>query len=182
MTRLLLLPLLLSLPLTVTACYSSLFSFGDSLADTGNLNFISSPQSPNCLLPPYGQTYFHHPTGRCSNGRLILDFLGTAQIPPYPLAFSINFSIKIHSFFVSCAADSLGLRYLEPYLGFKNGALKRENTVQGMNFAVAGACALDRGFFEEKGFTVDSIGNFSLRVQLDWFKELLPSLCNSSSS
>lgn len=89
----LLLPLLLLLlSTTVTVSFSSLFSFGDSLTDTGNLFFISSPQSPNCLLPPYGQTYFHRPTGRCSDGRLILDFLGTAQIPPYPLAFSINFS------------------------------------------------------------------------------------------
>ncbi|KAK7332023.1 hypothetical protein VNO80_28769 [Phaseolus coccineus] len=146
-------PLLLILSTTVTASFSSLFSFGDSLTDTGNLNFISSLQSPNCLLPPYGQTYFHRPTGRCSDGRLILDFL----------------------------ADSLRLPYLEPYLGFKNGALKQGNTEQGMNFAVAGASALDRGFFEEKGFTVDATGNFSLRVQLDWFKELLPSLCNSSS-
>ncbi|KAL9321135.1 hypothetical protein ACSQ67_012974 [Phaseolus vulgaris] len=150
----LLLPLLLLLlSTTVTVSFSSLFSFGDSLTDTGNLFFISSPQSPNCLLPPYGQTYFHRPTGRCSDGRLILDFL----------------------------ADSLGLPYLEPYLGFKNGALKQGNTEQGMNFAVAGASALDRGFFEEKGFTVDVTGNFSLKVQLDWFKKLLPSLCNSSS-
>ncbi|XP_014519095.1 GDSL esterase/lipase At2g27360-like isoform X1 [Vigna radiata var. radiata] len=150
----LLLPLLLFLPTNVTACYSSLFSFGDSLTDTGNLNFISPPQSPNCLLPPYGQTHFHRPTGRCSDGRLILDFL----------------------------AQSLGLPYLEPYLGFKNGALKRGNIEQGMNFAVAGASALDGSFFEEKGFAVDATANFSLRVQLDWFKELLPSLCGSSYS
>jgi len=91
---------------------------------------------------------------------------------------------KIHSFFLSfsCAAHSLGLPYLEPYLGFKNGALKPANTEQGMNFAVAGASALDRGFFEEKGFAVEATANFSLRVQLDWFKEFLPSLCASSSS
>ncbi|WVZ20960.1 hypothetical protein V8G54_008282 [Vigna mungo] len=56
-------------------------SFEDSLTDTGNLNFISPPQSPNCLLPPYGQTHFHRPTEQCSDGRLILDFLGTEKIP-----------------------------------------------------------------------------------------------------
>ncbi|KAK7306566.1 hypothetical protein VNO77_44515 [Canavalia gladiata] len=139
----------------VTGChYTSIFSFGDSLTDTGNLYFISPPQSPNCLLPPYGQTHFQHPNGRCSDGRLILDFI----------------------------AESLGLPYVKPYLGFKNGALKRENIEQGVNFAVAGATALDRGFFEEKGFTVEVTTNFSLRVQFDWFKESLPSLCNSSSN
>lgn len=46
--------LLLLLAATVTACYTSLFSFGDSLTDTGNLYFISPRQSPDCLLPPYG--------------------------------------------------------------------------------------------------------------------------------
>lgn len=60
----------------VTGCYTSIFSFGDSLTDTGNLYFISPPQSPNCLLPPYGATHFQHPNGRCSDGRLILDFIG----------------------------------------------------------------------------------------------------------
>lgn len=76
----------------------------------------------------------------------------------------------------------MGLPYVKPYLGFKNGAVKRENIVEGVNFAVAGATALGRSFFEEKGFTVDVTTNYSLRVQLECFKELLPSLCNSSSS
>ncbi|KAF8413778.1 hypothetical protein HHK36_001771 [Tetracentron sinense] len=55
--------------------YTSIFSFGDSYTDTGNLI---------CLYPnesgfhfPYGETYFGHPTGRYSNGRLIVDFLVT---------------------------------------------------------------------------------------------------------
>ncbi|XP_057431556.1 GDSL esterase/lipase At1g28600-like isoform X2 [Lotus japonicus] len=133
-------PLVLFLAPVSADCYSSIFSFGDSLTDTGNLYFISPPQSPNCLLPPYGQTHFQHPNGRCSDGRLVLDFLS-----------------------------------------FKNGAVELGNIQQGVNFAVAGATALSRSFFEDKGFTVEVTTNFSLRVQLDWFKELLPSLCNSSS-
>jgi hypothetical protein len=67
---------------------------------------------------------------------------------------------------------------VKPYLGFKNGEVEEH----GVNFAVAGAPALDRSFFEEKGFVVEVTANYSLMVQLDWFKELLPSLCNSSSS
>ncbi|KAI7749243.1 hypothetical protein M8C21_030887, partial [Ambrosia artemisiifolia] len=52
--------------------------FGDSLADTGNLKQLSSKsnsQPPHFLFPPYGETFFHKPTGRCSNGRLIIDFI-----------------------------------------------------------------------------------------------------------
>ena len=54
----------------------AIYSFGDSIADTGNLlregpvGFFSSIGSF-----PYGQTY-RKPTGRCSDGLLIIDYLG----------------------------------------------------------------------------------------------------------
>jgi len=48
-----------------------------------------------------------------------------------------------------------------------------------LNFAVVGATALDVAFFEERGINIPT--NYSLRVQLDWFKEILPFLCNTSS-
>uniref|UniRef100_A0A453EE82 GDSL esterase/lipase n=1 Tax=Aegilops tauschii subsp. strangulata TaxID=200361 RepID=A0A453EE82_AEGTS len=58
--------------------YTSMFSFGDSLTDTGNL-LVSSPLSFNIVGHfPYGMTYFHRPTGRCSDGRLVVDFLAQA--------------------------------------------------------------------------------------------------------
>ena len=62
---------------------------------------------------------------------------------------------------------------MKPYLGIKNGDVKDWNTQQGVNFAVAGATALDGVFFEEKGFDVEEAAYYSLRVQLDWFKEFL---------
>jgi hypothetical protein len=64
--------------LTTAACssYSSIFSFGDSIADTGNLYFSSQQPSDHCSFLPYGQTYFHHSSKRCSDGRLIIDFIG----------------------------------------------------------------------------------------------------------
>jgi len=93
--------LLLLFTTAATSCYSSIFSFGDSLTDTGNLHFISQPQNPDCLLPPYGETHFHHPNGRCSDGRLIVDFIGITLFPSYPFFFFTLFFDK-NSFYVNC--------------------------------------------------------------------------------
>jgi len=58
--------------------FKSIISFGDSIADTGNLLGLSDPKDlPHMAFPPYGENFFHHPTGRFSNGRLIIDFIGT---------------------------------------------------------------------------------------------------------
>ncbi|KAM0904665.1 hypothetical protein ACQ4PT_017873 [Festuca glaucescens] len=71
-----------------TACYTRLFSFGDSLTDTGNFHFVfpNDTLAPGLSLP-YGETFFHSATGRCSNGRLIVDFiahaLGLPFVTPY---------------------------------------------------------------------------------------------------
>jgi hypothetical protein len=70
---------------------------------------------------------------------------------------------------------------VKPYLGIKNDVLKDMSVKEGVNFAVMGATALDISFFEERG--VHSVTtNYSVGVQLNWFKELLPRLCNSSKS
>ncbi|XP_058761875.1 GDSL esterase/lipase At1g28600-like [Vicia villosa] len=142
-----------STALVMATCpsYSSIFSFGDSVTDTGNRKLISSTNI--CSPPPYGQTYFHHPTGRCSDGRLIIDFI----------------------------AESLGIPMVKPYLEIKNGVLKNNSAKEGANFAVVGATALDDSFFKERG-AYDHPHSYSLSIQLNWFKELLSTLCNSSES
>ncbi|KAG2638661.1 hypothetical protein PVAP13_2NG651000 [Panicum virgatum] len=68
-------------------CYTRLFAFGDSLTDTGNFISYSAAPGPVARLP-YGETFFHRPTGRWSDGRLIVDFIverliGTPYWPPY---------------------------------------------------------------------------------------------------
>ncbi|KAJ3694236.1 hypothetical protein LUZ60_009716 [Juncus effusus] len=69
--------------------YTSMFSFGDSYSDTGNYLILAKSTVPKIWInkPPYGETFFHHPTGRCSDGRLIADFiaqkLGLPLLPPY---------------------------------------------------------------------------------------------------
>jgi hypothetical protein len=68
--------------------YTSMFSFGDSLTDTGNL--LASSQLPFTTVGrfPYGMTYFHRPTGRCSDGRLVVDFLGECSSPNVALVLA----------------------------------------------------------------------------------------------
>ncbi|RZC91035.1 hypothetical protein C5167_028868 [Papaver somniferum] len=124
--------------------YKSIFSFGDSLADTGNVLYTEPDESVGKL--PYEETYFHRATGRFSDGRVILDFI----------------------------AQAVGLPLLPPYLGSSN-----KDLLQGVNFAVGGATALDASFFEKRKIVVPT--NASLGVQLKWFKQLFPSLCNPSS-
>ncbi|KAJ0960947.1 hypothetical protein J5N97_001159 [Dioscorea zingiberensis] len=68
------------------ACFTSIIGFGDSISDTGNLIFaLNNSHRVNRL--PYGETFFHHPTGRFSDGRLIADFianaLGLPLLTPY---------------------------------------------------------------------------------------------------
>ncbi|KAL6841774.1 hypothetical protein ACP4OV_028286 [Aristida adscensionis] len=56
------------------SCYSRFFAFGDSLIDTGNFIRYSAAPGP-VARSPYGETFFHRPTGRWSDGRLIVDFI-----------------------------------------------------------------------------------------------------------
>ncbi|KAL5998444.1 hypothetical protein ACLOJK_009384 [Asimina triloba] len=82
--------LLLISPIFSAACYTSVFSFGDSLIDTGNYLHIDD-SAPTGRLP-YGQTFFHRGTGRSCDGRVVLDFI----------------------------AEALGIPFLSPYLAFSD--------------------------------------------------------------
>ncbi|WOL10309.1 GDSL esterase/lipase [Canna indica] len=124
-------------------CFTAIFSFGDSLADTGNAIRLGGLGGPTGS-PPYGRTFFERPTGRFSDGRLIIDFI----------------------------AQGLGLPLVQPFLG--GGSI--EEFRQGVNFAVAGATALDLSFFRSKGIQ-PSWTDRSLHVQIGLFKQLLPSIC-----
>ncbi|KAF7847303.1 hypothetical protein BT93_L3104 [Corymbia citriodora subsp. variegata] len=83
----------LASPLVSTGCANqsgkgvALFIFGNSLNDAGTNNYINTTADFRANFPPYGETFFHRPTGRFSDGRLIADFIAEYAklplIPPY---------------------------------------------------------------------------------------------------
>ncbi|XP_015170295.1 GDSL esterase/lipase 6-like [Solanum tuberosum] len=52
----------------------SIFIFGDSIIDAGNNQFKNNC-SVQANFTPYGSNFFHHPTGRFTNGRTVTDFI-----------------------------------------------------------------------------------------------------------
>ncbi|CAL4978671.1 unnamed protein product [Urochloa decumbens] len=136
--------------------YDSIFSFGDSFADTGNkpIAFALYSVPVTVMRPPYGETFFGRPTGRTTDGRVILDLI----------------------------AQALGLPLVPPSLAHNNGS-SSSLFRHGANFAVAGATALDAAFYHARGIPSAASKlpiNTSLNVQLDWFEALQPSLCATS--
>jgi phospholipase/lecithinase/hemolysin len=68
--------------------HGALFVFGDSIVDPGNNNYISTIPENRADYEPHGQNgFFGGPTGRFSNGRIIVDFIAEYAnlplIPPY---------------------------------------------------------------------------------------------------
>ncbi|KAM3381235.1 GDSL esterase/lipase [Capsicum galapagoense] len=95
--------------------FKKIYAFGDSYTDTGNTHSSTGPSSFNYVSsPPYGNTFFHHPTNRYSDGRLVIDFvaesLSLPLLPPYKdskadKTYGVNFAVAgstaiRHSFFV----------------------------------------------------------------------------------
>ncbi|KAJ9176305.1 hypothetical protein P3X46_011635 [Hevea brasiliensis] len=60
----------------------AIYNFGDSNSDTG-----SSSATFGRLPSPYGETFFGKPSGRCSDGRLVIDFIAEELGLPYLSAY-----------------------------------------------------------------------------------------------
>lgn len=54
--------------------FPAIYNFGDSNSDTGTVSATFGR-----LSLPNGRTFFGKPSGRYSDGRLIIDFIGTAS-------------------------------------------------------------------------------------------------------
>ncbi|GMH16745.1 hypothetical protein Nepgr_018586 [Nepenthes gracilis] len=106
--------------------FAKIYAFGDSFTDTGNTASATGPSGYMFVSnPPYGITFFHHPTNRYSDGRLVIDFV----------------------------ASSLSLPFLPPYLHLKDG--RGAASSGSVNFAVAGSTAIEHGFFVRNNLTLD---------------------------
>ncbi|XP_041010260.1 esterase-like [Juglans microcarpa x Juglans regia] len=62
--------------------FPAVFNFGDSNSDTGGLS-----ATLRRATPPNGETYFHRPAGRFSDGRLMIDFIAMGVGLPYLSAY-----------------------------------------------------------------------------------------------
>ncbi|KAK7411812.1 hypothetical protein VNO78_03253 [Psophocarpus tetragonolobus] len=69
-----------------TTTTKAFFIFGDSTVDSGNNNYIDTIPENKADYKPYGQNGFsQEPTGRFSNGRVIVDFIAEyAKLPLIP--------------------------------------------------------------------------------------------------
>ncbi|KAJ1689967.1 hypothetical protein LUZ63_014122 [Rhynchospora breviuscula] len=129
-------------------CFDRIIIFGDSISDTGNMYLLTDKPNTGIGALPYGETYFHNPTGRFSDGRLIVDFV----------------------------AQQFGLPFLPPSVGGKT----QEYFQKGVNFAVGGAAVLNNSEFNIiSGLNLTTQDN-SLWVQLQSFKNLLPTIAQGS--
>ncbi|EFJ19608.1 hypothetical protein SELMODRAFT_110510 [Selaginella moellendorffii] len=96
----------------------AIFQFGDSLSDTGN-SLIAFPQAYKRLnTSPYGETFFHGPSGRECDGRLIVDFLassyGLPLLEPYLRRFKGQ-DWRHGVSFAACGASALGRSFFHDH-------------------------------------------------------------------
>lgn len=135
------------------------FIFGDSFLDAGNNNYINTTTLDQANFWPYGETHFNFPTGRFSDGRLMVDFIGElckshfAQPTRYIFCLCFNSSLYIYIIiiflsnigfiiiFFSLIAEYANLPLILPFL--QPGI---DQYRFGVNFASGGAGALVETF------------------------------------
>ncbi|GLT47111.1 hypothetical protein SLA2020_208280 [Shorea laevis] len=78
-------------PLKRNCDFPAVFNLGDSNSDTGGYSAVFYPPTP-----PYGETFFHMPAKRFSDGRLLIDFiakgLGLPFLDSYLDSLGTNFN------------------------------------------------------------------------------------------
>ncbi len=65
---------------TEAKCYSTIFGFGDSKTDTGQMQ-TAFPFQTAAEFWPYGRTFFGRPVNRYCDGRLVIDFMSEHWVP-----------------------------------------------------------------------------------------------------
>ncbi|KAI5074261.1 hypothetical protein GOP47_0010222 [Adiantum capillus-veneris] len=80
----------------IMGAYPALFIFGDSLSDTGNAALEALPYAMKTTHLPYGETFPGWPSGRFSDGHLLVDLLAT------------HFDLPLPNPFLNASADFVG--------------------------------------------------------------------------
>uniref|UniRef100_A0ACD5XQC9 Uncharacterized protein n=1 Tax=Avena sativa TaxID=4498 RepID=A0ACD5XQC9_AVESA len=132
--------------------YNAMFTFGDSMEETGNICAASSNKTEldvlTCTHPPYGESYFGRPSCRWCDGRVVVDFI----------------------------AQALGLPLLPP------SKAKGKDFRRGVSMAITGGTAMNFSFYKSLGIEDQVWNHGSLDTQIQWFKELMPSICGTEQS
>uniref|UniRef100_A0A0D9Y554 Esterase n=1 Tax=Oryza glumipatula TaxID=40148 RepID=A0A0D9Y554_9ORYZ len=146
--------------------YDSIFSFGDSFADTGNGAVVFAEHSlfSPATKPPYGMTFFGQPTGRNSNGRLIIDFiaekLGLPFVPPY---LAHNGCFRQGANFAVAGATSLDASFFSDIPGVGKFVLNTSSSVQlgwfdSLKPSLCSPAQECKGFFHKSLFFMGEFG------------------------
>jgi hypothetical protein len=154
--------------------YNAIYNFGDSISDTGNLCTGGCPSWLTNGQPPYGNTYFGRPTGRCSDGRVFVDFLGKYMY--HRRTYHIKCQVYgVYDLLHTFAAEFFGLPLLPPSKA--NGT----DFKKGANMAIIGATTMNLDFFQSHGLGSSIWNNGPLDTQIQWFQQLMPSICGSAT-
>ncbi|XP_020587850.1 GDSL esterase/lipase At3g48460 [Phalaenopsis equestris] len=203
-----LLSLIFLLPLTLSSLppppnhpFSKIYAFGDSFTDTGNTHSSTGPYAFRSVSnPPYGTTFFHHPTNRYSDGRLVIDFLATALslpfLPPYLNQSShfsshgVNFAVAgstaldhevfvKHNITLDLKRESLGtqLGWFNGYLEEKGcgrvGSMECRSAMEGALFWVGEIGANDYAYSFGSSLSPKAIRQQAVRNVISFLQEIL---------
>ncbi|MCL7043555.1 hypothetical protein MKW94_010320 [Papaver nudicaule] len=104
--------------------FPAIFNFGDSNSDTGGYSAVFGQ-----AWAPAGETYFGHPAGRYSDGRLIIDFIAEKLGLPYLSAYldSIGANFTHGANFATAASRIRKLNYTIAQAGLSPISLNIQN-------------------------------------------------------
>uniref|UniRef100_A0A453KU56 GDSL esterase/lipase n=1 Tax=Aegilops tauschii subsp. strangulata TaxID=200361 RepID=A0A453KU56_AEGTS len=132
--------------------FTAMYSLGDSYIDAGNFLIMAA-----AMVPAVPVVHDKLPYG--------MTFFGH---PTGRLSDGRNT--------IDFIAQEFGLPLLGPSL------LNDSDASKGVNFAVGGAPAIDVDYFEKNNIVQFKLLNNSLSVQLGWFEQLRPAICNKTET
>ncbi|KAL6626959.1 hypothetical protein ACP70R_030685 [Stipagrostis hirtigluma subsp. patula] len=161
--------LLCSFSYSIKTKHTSIFSFGDSYTDTGNAVIMYGPEKPDLWInkPPYGMTFFGHPSGRLSDGRLIIDFIAAALgLPLLPPSLAANRSFRQGANFAVAGATALNRTFYAQAAGAAGVSVPPNNIslsdqlgwFDAVKPSLCSSSQACKGYFAEALFVVGELG------------------------